>query len=38
MKKYFLILLAIACLLTLAGCGCKHENWVDAKHRPQNLC
>lgn len=38
MKKYFLILLAIACLLTLAGCGCKHENWVDANCTAPKTC
>lgn len=38
MKKYFLIQLAIACLLTLAGCGCKHENWVDANCTTPKTC
>lgn len=38
MRKYFLILLAIICLLTLAGCGCKHENWVDANCTAPKTC
>lgn len=38
MKKYLLLLLALVCLLSLSGCGCKHENWVDANCTAPKTC
>lgn len=38
MKKYLLLLLALVCLLSLAGCGCKHETWVDADCTSPKTC
>lgn len=29
-KRLFLLVLAVICMMTLPGCGCKHETWLDA--------
>lgn len=38
MKKYLLLLLALVCLLSLAGCGCKHETWTEANCTAPKTC
>ncbi len=37
MKKYLLLLLALVCLLSLAGCGCEHQ-WLDATGGHGQVC
>ena len=37
MKKYLLFLVALACLLVLAGCGCEHQ-WLQATGGHGQLC
>ena len=37
MKKYLLLLVALACLLVLAGCGCEHE-WLQATGGHGQIC
>ena len=37
MKKYLLLLLVLSCLLSLAGCGCRHA-WTDANCLEAKRC
>lgn len=37
MKKYLLLLMALICLLSLAGCGCEHQ-WLDATGGHGQVC
>lgn len=37
MKKFLLVILALTCLLSLAGCGCEHQ-WADAACEAPRTC